>query len=475
LTRDELLVALSHCPLVASVQASQNSPLEDPAVLLKMAEASAQQGVRVLRLQGVPAISLIRSTLGLPVIGLIKHHHADSEVYVTPTRLEVRQLIETGCEVIALDGTFRPRPGGEVFGDLVSMIHDAGRLAMADCDTVESAEEAVAAGADIVGTTLAGYTDARKAAIGPDIDLVRQIARVIDVPILAEGRYQEPWQSQAALCAGATAVVIGGALNDPVKQTRRFVSSVIRCNDQVGAFDIGGTWIRFGLFSPDWKLLHSERDLLPNSRRARYEWMLERVNRHKSKRIGISTGGTVDPKTNCVIESKPIIPDHVGSDFNGLADEVFALNDGLATAWGHACLPQFAGKRVGTLALGTGVGCGMVDQGRIFMGPNGEYPRLNDLTPNGSTIEEMLGGASLTKSPTVEQQQTAIQLFATAWDTIRAMWMPEHVVLCGGIGLAPWLHAGLLAQTDAGMSLSPFKEDAGLYGAAALALFHRCP
>ena len=471
MTRDEFLVALSHSPLIASVQASENSPLEDPAILLKLAEASVEQGIRALRLQGVPAISLIRSTLKLPVIGLIKHAYADSEVYITPTRTEVEALLETGCEVIALDATLRARPRGEVFGDLVAMIHDAGRLAMADCDTVASAEEAVAAGADLVGTTLAGYTSGHAATIGPDLDLLREIAEVIDEPIIAEGRYQEPWHAQAALRAGATGVVIGGALNDAVKQTRRFFSAVKPYGEQIGAFDIGGTWIRFGLFSSDWKLLHSEREKLPHARKGRYEWMLDRVNRHHLSRIGISTGGTVDPRTNIVTEAKEIIPDHVGSDFTGLAEQVFALNDGLATAWGHACIHQFAGKRVATLALGTGVGCGLVDQGRIIMGPNGEYPRLNDLDATEKSFEDLLGGAALTKEPSKEDQQLAIEAFSRAWDIVRTMWMPDRVVICGGVGFAPWLNIKMLEKSNGRISLSPFHEDAGLYGAAALALF----
>ena len=474
MTLDEILVVLSHRPLVASVQASENSPLEDPSVLLKMAQASVEQGVGLLRLQGVPAISLIRSTLGLPVIGLIKQRYPNSDVYITPTHREVEQLLNTGCEIIALDATLRARPNGEVFGDLVAAIHDAGKLAMADCDSVESAEEAVAAGADLVGTTLAGYTSDRPATNGPDLDLLRQIAEVVEVPIIAEGRYQEPWQARAALRSGAKAVVIGGALNDPVKQTRRFIDATKPWRDQVGAFDIGGTWIRFGLFSPDWQLLHSEREPLPANRKARYEWMIDRVNRHQLKRIGISTGGTVDPKTNIVIEAKPIIPDHVGSDFSALAQEVIALNDGLATAWGHACLPQFSGKRVATVALGTGVGCGLVDKGQIWKGQNGEYARLNDIAGGEKSIEDLLGGAALSKDPTKEQCDKAIEAFSKAWDIVRAMWMPDHTILCGGVGLAPWLHADFLAKTGAHISLSPFKEDSGLFGAAALALFPQC-
>ncbi len=471
MTRDQFLAVVSEAPLIASVQASAGSPLEDPSALLKLAEASISQGVRVLRLQSVAAIGLIRPTVQLPVIGLIKKDYPDSDVYITPTMLEVEELLATGCEVIALDATLRERPGGAVFSELVSTIHDAGRLAMADCDCLESAEEAVAAGADFVGTTLSGYTPARPKSEGPDLNLLREVCSNVDVPVLAEGRYEEPWQVQAALRVGARAVVVGGSLNDPVKQTHRFLAATAGFGDQVGAFDIGGTWIRFGLFSPGWQLLHSEREPLPHSRRARYDWMVERVNRHALKRIGVSTGGTVDPVTRIVTESKPIIPDHVGSDFSGLADDVLALNDGLATAWGHACLPQFAGNRVATLALGTGVGCGLVDHGRIWMGPAGEYARLNDLASGDQSFEGLLGGAALTENPTAEDKALAIEAFGKAWDVVRSMWMPDHVVLCGGVGLAPWLHADMLKSSGAHLSLSPFVADAGLFGAAALALF----
>lgn len=471
MTLDELLVGLRRNRLVASVQGSEGSPVDDPGTLLKLAEASVKQGVAVLRLQGTATISLIRSTLRLPVIGLIKKQYADSEVYITPSRLEVEDLIQTGCEVIALDGTTRVRPNGEQLSDLIQMIHEAGRLAMADCDTVEGAQLAIASGADLVSTTLAGYTLARPTSSGPDLDLLREMVDSVEVPVLAEGRFEEPWQVGAAVRIGAEAVVIGGALNDPVKQTRRFLGVAAPYREQVGAFDLGGTWIRFGLFSPEWQLLHSEREPLPSSRKARYEWMEERIQRHALRRIGVSTGGTVDPVSREVIEAKPIIPDHVGSSFAGLSEEVFALNDGLATAWGHACLPQFAGKRVATLALGTGVGCGLVDRGRIWMGPRGEYARLNDLALGDRSFESLLGGAALTADPGPEERARALEAFSRAWDLVRSLWMPEHTVVCGGVGLAPWLHAGALEGTGAGLSLSPFGADAGLYGAAALALF----
>jgi len=174
----------------------------------------------------------------------------------------------------------------------------------------------------------------------------------------------------------------------------------------------------------------------------------------------------VDPRTSAVTEAKDIIPGHVGTDFRaGLPGlEVFALNDGLATAWGHACHPDYAGKRVATLALGTGVGCGLVDRGRIIAGPDGDYPRINDLpTPSGASFESLLGGAALTPQPTASQQNQAREAAKNAVDMIAKLFHPDAIVLCGGVGLAPWL--------DLGLPSSPYRENAGLFGAAAISAF----
>ena len=89
MTLDALLATLDSVPLVASVQASPGSPLNDPGVLLRMAKASLQEGVKVLRLEGAENISLIRKETGAACIGLIKRRYEDSEVYITPTNAEV--------------------------------------------------------------------------------------------------------------------------------------------------------------------------------------------------------------------------------------------------------------------------------------------------------------------------------------------------------------------------------------------------
>ncbi len=480
---ENLRSLLRESPIIASVQGSEGSPVEDPATLLRLAQASLQEGVKVLRLQGIENIRTIKQATNAPVVGLIKKSYAGSQVYITPTLEEVDALIELGCEVIALDGTQRARPGGVQLSALIHRIHEAGRLAMADCDYEDSVRYALKAGADIIGTTLAGYTQETWATPGPDLEFVRDAVRIAgDTPVFAEGRYQEPWHAQAALRIGASGVVIGGVLNDPLKQTKRFLSATKSVQEPVGAVDVGGTWLRFGLFSPNWKLLESARIPLPQTQEEREAWIVACAQQFNVKRIGISTGGTVDPASKTVIEAKPIIPDYVGSSYDLPGLDTVALNDGLATAWGHACLPLLAGTRVATLALGTGVGCGFVADGRIWRGPYGEYPRLNDLPFGRRSFEDLLGGAALTPEPSQEQIDDALTAIDGAVRVLSAMWMPDVIVVCGGVGLSPWMRDriyGLNSGLEEGwvkpeMMLSPLGADAGLYGAAALTLFPAC-
>lgn len=461
---EPLLSTLAQSPLIVSVQASSNAPVDDPETLLKLAKASTQEGANLLRLEGVENITLIRAHCTVPMIGLIKREYEASEVYITPTRAEVRALIELGCEIIALDGTNRARPNGETLEQLVRIVHDAGRIALADVDRHDSGVFARDCGADILSTTLSGYTRAVPRSNAPDIDLVREL-KSLGLPVLAEGRYTEEWQVQAALAAGAIGVVIGGAINDPIKNTRRFAQAAEPCGYPVGAVDIGGTWIRYGHFDLDGKLARCAFDPTPESAEARLDWITDQARQDGVCAIGISTGGTVDPRTLEVWEAKPIIPGHEGSSFQPLFDRGFervvALNDGLATAWGHALLPETAGKRIATLALGTGVGFGLVDQGRIWMGPRGEYPRLNDIVLEGeNSFEDLLGGAVLGKEPTPGQIRDANEAAARAVELIERIYYPEAIVVCGGVGLAPWLEIEALR--------SPYGELAGLIGAAML-------
>ena len=461
-----LLAMLQDCPLIVSAQATDNSAVDDPETLLKLAKASVDQGVEVIRLQGASNIRLIKEKLQVPVIGLIKKSTPGSDVYITPGDQEVRRLIALGCEIIALDATPRLRPDGSNLDDLVAMIQKAGCLAMADCDSEEAVDYAVKLEMNLIGTTLAGYTSARAMTDGPDFDLVRYAVSK-GKPVIAEGRYAQRWQVEAALNIGAKGVVVGGAINDPVKQTRALLPRP-RVREKIGAFDLGGTWIRFGTFE-NGSLVRVEKIARPASREERVAWIREQIKASKVVGVGVGTGGTVDPKTGEVWEAKEIIPDHMGTVLNSeaLGVPTVALNDGLATSWGHGCHPLFAGKSVATLALGTGVGAGFVKDGRIFCGKRGEYLRINDLyLPSGQTIEDVLGGASQIDSPM--EQAKAVDAFRYVVDYLRTNYFPDEIVVCGGVGLSDWL-APVVAEM--GCVPTPYGDEAGLHGAYHLAYY----
>lgn len=489
------------CPLVVSVQAPEGTPLHDPDTLLRSAQASLEQGVEILRLEGVETIKTIKLETNARTIGLIKRRYGDSDVYITPTSKEVKELLELPCDFIAMDATDRKRPFGENFYDLVAMAHEYGRGVMADCDTVESAIEADRAGADIISSTLSGYTEATAGRSGPDLDFIRTVAAALKSKkpkrpphnkpplIFAEGRYSERWQIEAALHCGADAVVVGGAINDPIKNTQKLLPTP-PVEGPIGVIDVGGTWLRIGEtkfgrspgairgFVPVRPIL---RERLPQTRQGRLELISSAIKGKGFVRIGISSAGVI--WNNVVTLSKKFIPENQGTDYNVLrhcleGDDpigVIALGDGHAAAWAHACHPDFAGKDIVVLAIGTGLGFGHVRKGKIVMGTHGEYSRLNDLPgPGNKTFEQLLGGAALTPNPSDEQKAMANAAVEHAIRMVSTFLFPDVIVLCGTVGMQPWLNVDLPEKEgwpSVPVVRSPFGADAGLYGAAALALF----
>ena len=100
---------------------------------------------------------------------------------------------------------------------------------MADCGSFDDAAAAVDAGADLIGTTLSGYTGERPKTDGPDLELLEQIAAAgLGDPLIAEGRIHTPAQARQALDAGAFAVVVGTAITHPASITGWFKGALRR-------------------------------------------------------------------------------------------------------------------------------------------------------------------------------------------------------------------------------------------------------
>lgn len=209
--------------LIVSCQANPDSPLRDPYIITRLALAAIKGGADALRIQSFEDVAAVRAVTDLPIIGLTKTDRDDTEVYITPTRAEAVRLAELGSDIVALDATRRPRP--EPLGDMFAAVHAAGALVMADISTLDEAQTAYDLGADIVGTTLSGYTPHSRQQSGPDWQLMEELASA-GLPFIAEGRLNSPTDARAALERGAFAVVVGSAITRPDVITSWFSEAV---------------------------------------------------------------------------------------------------------------------------------------------------------------------------------------------------------------------------------------------------------
>lgn len=216
--------------LIVSCQAGADHPLRDTSSLARMARSAQIGGAAAIRcggVGGVADIAAIRAAVTVPVIGLTKA--SSPGVFITPTVQAAMAVVAAGADVVAADGTVRPRPDGRTLRDTVLAVHAAGRVVMADVATVEDGLHAAAAGADVIATTLSGYTGAQPPPPGPDLALVVALrAALPGLPIIAEGRYRTPGEAAEAISDGATAVVVGTAITDPAWITGEFVRGLQR-------------------------------------------------------------------------------------------------------------------------------------------------------------------------------------------------------------------------------------------------------
>lgn len=212
--------------LIVSCQALENEPLHSSFVMGKMAMAAKEGGAVAIRAQGVEDIKEIKKETGLPVIGIIKRNYNDSEIYITPTKKEIDELLTTGCEMIALDCTNRKRPKDENLADLIKYIKENNVLVMADISTYEEAIEAERLGADCVSTTLAGYTPYSEKKAGPDFELIDRLVSDLKVPVIAEGKINTPKDLKEVYEHGVFSAVVGSAITRPQLITEKFVNAI---------------------------------------------------------------------------------------------------------------------------------------------------------------------------------------------------------------------------------------------------------
>jgi len=212
--------------LVVSCQALPHEALFGADIMARLAVAAQAGGAVGIRANSPADIAAIRAASDLPLIGLSKVDVPSFDVYITPTLADALAVSEAGADIVAVDATARPHPEGLTADFLRRVREETGKPILADVSTEDEALDAQDAGADFVSTTMSGYTPYSPQSAEPDIDLVRRLAAVLTIPLIAEGRIATPEQARAALDAGAWAVVVGGAITRPQQITERFARAV---------------------------------------------------------------------------------------------------------------------------------------------------------------------------------------------------------------------------------------------------------
>jgi N-acylglucosamine-6-phosphate 2-epimerase len=213
--------------LIVSCQAPVNSPLHDPYIIAAMAQAAVNNGAVAVRIDTPSHIQAVREKVQVPIIGLWKQVITGSDVYITPQFHHAVAVAEAGADIIAIDATTRNRPGDEKLADIITLIHQQlNKPVMADVDTYEAAQLAVNAGADIVGTTLFGYTAQTKNFSPPGWELLTQIIENLNTFVICEGGISSPQMARKALDLGANAVVVGGAITGIDLLVQAYISTL---------------------------------------------------------------------------------------------------------------------------------------------------------------------------------------------------------------------------------------------------------
>ena len=213
--------------VIVSCQAMPSEPLYKEECMIAMMQSVVKGGAGGLRVAGIRDVANAKKLFDIPIIGITKPEVIPKNykeiVYITPTISDALSLVRAGADIVAFDGTQRPRKDCTL-AEIIKYIKINNRAAMADISTIEEGLKAKSAGADILSTTLSGYTiESGDRGEEPDFELLEALVKQVDIPVVLEGRIWTPEQVRKAFELGAHCVVIGSAITRPQLITRRFV------------------------------------------------------------------------------------------------------------------------------------------------------------------------------------------------------------------------------------------------------------
>ncbi len=471
--------------LIVSCQAPEGDVFHGPDAMARFAVAARQGGAAGIRANGVADLTAIRRAVDLPIIGIRKTPFPEGGWLITGSFDAAKDLVAAGADIIALDCTRRGQGLGAL--DRVRRIRaELGVPVMADIATLDEALVAEQAGADLIATTLRGYTAETAEVRAFDPAFVRLLADRLESPVVTEGRIHTPEQAREALRAGAFAVVVGTAITAPREITRRFAGMLaMEREDKTRnrfflAIDLGGTNTKSGVVSREGELLHTA--VVPTPAGGGRQVLLDHLKsvarqcvlaaRQKGitpSALGIATAGWVDFYTGRVAYATENLPGWTGTPIAAELEESTGLpvaveNDANALALAEK---QFGvGRTVRDfvcLTLGTGVGGGCIIGGSLNRGPHFFANALGHITlvpdghpctcgkrgcleayANASALLRFAGGSFKDAEEAIAAAQAgdavaaeAIRILAghlaTGVTSIVQVLDPEMIILSGGI------------------------------------------
>lgn len=376
--------------LLVSCQAASGDPFDEPGCMARFALAAVNGGAAGIRANGPRDIRAIRQAVSVPIIGIDKRVASDGRVLITPDFDHARALAEAGADLIAVDCTRR----GQQYGALARVARlrrEMDRIVVADIATEEEAIAAVQAGAQIVLSTMRGYTDETAHLLEFDPTFISSLVQCAGVPVIAEGRIHHPAQARAAMDAGASAVIVGTAISRPAAITRWFANALREHFPShrpryVAAVDMGGTYTKAGIVSESGELAGEFVAPTPVGGRAALLAHLSRTvdqclrcageEGHPVSAIGIATAGWVDTDSGSIAYATENLPGWTGAPVRDVLEAEFGLptfveND--ANVLAHAERRFGAAQGLNDfvcITLGTGVGGGCYANGALIRGAN---------------------------------------------------------------------------------------------------------
>lgn len=219
--------------IIVSSQAQKNEPLYNEIAMNALIETIVVLGkTDCLRLAGARDVKNTKEKFGdsVVVIGITKPDiipvNYKELVYITPNIEDANSLIEAGADIIAFDATKRERKTSVL--ELINFIHSKNKMAMADVAEFNEAKEAYELGADIISTTLTGYTkNTENTPDTPDFNLLQKCVKELKCPIILEGKTKDYKDVKHAFELGAYAVVIGSMVTRPHKIIEEFKKGLL--------------------------------------------------------------------------------------------------------------------------------------------------------------------------------------------------------------------------------------------------------